>query len=214
MIFDKYIALIIESIERHSALTLTELREQNKILQAEIGALSKKFTDSVEADATEKKQLYEKIVKLEEEILAQEREKQSLEDVAEDAHREYDAMKNAWDVLSEENINLRSTNDSLLEESQAYITEMNELRDKIVQLEQEVKDIEKVHENATQAHTEAMGRLLDAVKVYDKATVSMLNAILERRGSVEERAEWEKAKEALRNWDKPKKKPGRPKKQS
>lgn len=222
MIFDKYIALIIESIERHSALTLTELREQNRILQTEIGALSKRFTETEEETAS-KKQLYDKIVELEEKNRELEQENRTLEDVAEDASREYEETKEKWESLSEAFKELEENSDNMSDEyferEKRASEKLNEQRSTIAQLERKIKDIEVALENAAQRNTAAQAkqdRLLQLVKEYDKATVNMLNAILERRSSIEERAIWEDAKEALKGWDSPvvKRKPGRPKKQS
>ena len=212
MIFDKYIALIIESIERHASLILTSTKEDNKILQTEIGALGKELKD--------REALHEKILELE-------HENRLLEDSVEGMQEEFVSVSEKLEKAEEMNAKLKKEHKdaedkiSLLAEmlrseelahSQLEIdfekSEDNNVQKgaKIIQLERKVKDTEVALENATQAHTEVLSRLLEAVKVYDKATVSMLNALLEKRSSVNERKAWEEAKEALKGWDTPKKK--------
>lgn len=212
MIFDRYISLIIDSIERHYSLTISQVHEQNKILQVEIGAIGKELKDR---DA-----LHERISELE-------RENATLEESVEDAQEELASVSKKLEKEKEEITQLSKTSGDLerqvmklteeLSEKNAILEECKKDLEKsedgnvqkgakILLLEQELRDIEKVRENTTQAHTEAMDRLLEAAKVYDKATVSMLNALLDKRSFVNERKAWEKAKEALRGWDTPKKK--------
>lgn len=201
MIFDKYIAIIVEKIERHAAIIINEVKDENKILQSEIGALHAKFDN--------RNELFEKIVKLEEKNLELERENRTLMDVAEDANREHEEVNEKWESLSESFRELEEGYEKMCEETfereNIASTRLNEQRATIAQLEKKVQSSDNALKDATRASTEAQDRLIQAVKAYDKATVSMLNAFIEKKDVTKPRADWEKAKEDLKGWDKPKK---------
>lgn len=221
MIFDKYIALIIESIERHTSLILASTKEDNKILQAEIGALGRELKDR---DA-----LHEKVLELE-------RENRLLEEATEGVQEEFISVSEKlekvlkdWGEAGEEHLKKEACSEAEIERQSAFIKNaekmletaekaQDELKRTIAGLEANASLLRIDIKDATERNVEAQAkqeRLLTLAKEYDKATVSMLNAILERRSSIEERATWEAAKEALKGWDKPEvKRKGRPKKQS
>lgn len=191
----------------------SHVTERTNILQVEVGEISKKFTDTVEASIASQKQLYEKVVQLEEDVLALEREKQSMEDVAEDANREYEEVNEKWESLSEEHRELEeafeSANERISEHAEhigKFSAENTKLATTIASLEHEVQSAKVVVKSLTERNVETQTkqeRLLTLAKEYDKATVSLLNAVLERKPATEERKVWEAAKAALKGWDTP-----------
>jgi len=224
MIFDKYIAIIVEKIERHAAIIINEVKDENKILQSEIGALHAKFDD--------RNELFEKIVKLEEKNLELERENRTLEEATEGVQEEFisvseklEEVDKKWESCSRTLLEERNVFEEETEKQRAFIKNAEgmlataekaqvEQRTTIAQLEKKVQSSDNALKDAARASTEAQDRLVQAVKAYDKATVSMLNAFIEKKDVTKPRADWEKAKEDLKGWDKPKRKMGRPKKQS
>jgi len=213
MIFDKYIAIIVEKIERHAAIIINEIKDENKILQSEIGALHAKFDD--------RNELFEKIVQLGEKNLELERENRTLEEATEGVQEEFVEVSEKWESLSESFRELEESNQKMCEETFEREDRANKkLKEQfttIAQLEHEVQSAKAVVNGLMGRNVEAVAkaeRLLALAKEYDKATVTLLNAVLERKPAVKEREVWEKAKEDLKGWDKPKRKAGRPKKQS
>jgi hypothetical protein len=227
MIFDKYIALIVEKIERHAAIVTNEIKDENKILQSEIGALHAKFDD--------RNELFEKIVKLEEKNLELERENRLLEEATEGVQEEFISVSEKlekvlkdWGEAGEEHLKREACSAAEIERQKAFIKNAEgmlataektqvEQRATIASLEHEVQSGKAVVKGLTERNVEAVAkadRLLALAKEYDKATVAMLNAVLERKSAVEERKVWEAAKGALKERDAPKRKAGRPKRQS
>lgn len=221
MIFDKYIALIIESIERHASLILTSTKEDNKILQAEIGALGKELKD--------REALHEKILELEQENRLLEDSVEGIQEEFVSVSEKLEKVLKDWGKAGEEHLKREACSAAEIERQSAIIKNTEEMLNAaeeaqaklcctVDELKHEVQSAKAVVKSLTERNTEAQAkqeRLLQLVKEYDKATVAMLNAILERRSSIEERATWETAKEALKAWDTPEvKRKGRQKKQS
>ena len=204
----KYILPIKTFFEEHFALVINELKSENKIVQAEVGALHKRLD--------EQKELYEKIVKLEKELNALHGANSKLSEeraAFKDKATSLEESRNSWvsegEKLREELKAANAYSDELIGKLATQAVKIadaeKEVRHKTLQIERQVTVHEEAIEKLTQAHTEAQERLLNAVKKYDKATIAMLNALLEKKSSVDERAEWERAKEELKNWDRPKK---------
>jgi len=205
-----------------SASLVSEMKSQNNILQSEIGALSREVKD--------RDVLHERIAELE-------RENATLEETVEDAYEEcaevsekLEKVLKDWGEAGEEHLKREACSEAEIERQKVFIKNAEgllataeeaqaEQRAIIAQLKHKVEDTELALKDATQANVVAVAkqeRLLTLAKEYDKATVTFLNAVLERKSATEERKAWEVAKEALKAWDSPvaKRKPGRPKKQS